>query len=61
MNNKRLTRSSDRMIAGVCGGIAEYLGWDPTAVRVAWVLLTFFTVFSGGVVYLILWLVMPEE
>ncbi len=61
MNNKRLTRSSDRMIGGVCGGIAEYLGWDPTAVRVAWVLLTFFTVFSGGVVYLILWLVMPED
>lgn len=61
MNNKRLTRSSDKMIGGVCGGIAEYLGWDPTAVRVAWVLLTFFTVFSGVVVYLIFWLIMPED
>ncbi len=49
------------MIGGVCSGLAEYLGWDPTAVRVAWVLLTFFTVFSGVVVYLIFWLIMPED
>ncbi|HIT84204.1 MAG TPA: PspC domain-containing protein [Candidatus Avibacteroides faecavium] len=61
MNNRRLTRSSNRMIGGVCSGLAEYLGWDPTAVRVAWVLLTFFTVFSGVVVYLIFWLIMPED
>lgn len=61
MNNRRLTRSSNKMIGGVCSGLAEYLGWDPTAVRVAWVLLTFFTVFSGVVVYLIFWLIMPED
>ena len=34
-NNKKLTRSrKERMIAGVCGGLAEYLGWDPTLVRI---------------------------
>jgi phage shock protein PspC (stress-responsive transcriptional regulator) len=58
---KRLTRSDNKMIAGVCGGIAGYLGWDPTLVRVAYVLLSFFTFFSGVIVYLILWIVMPAE
>lgn len=48
------------MIAGVCAGIADYFGWDITLVRIVYVLATFFTVFSGGVVYLILWLIMPE-
>ncbi|MDH6342677.1 phage shock protein C [Parabacteroides sp. PFB2-12] len=62
MEGKRLTRSlKDKMIAGVCGGIANYLGWDPTLVRVAYVLLSVFTVFAGVLVYLILWLVMPQE
>ena len=61
-NNKRLMRSRvNRNLAGVCGGIAEYLGLDPTAVRVAYVLLTFFTCFSGVLVYIILWLIMPEQ
>lgn len=53
-------RSNNRMIAGVCSGIADYFGWDITLVRIIYVLLTFFTAFSGGIVYLILWLVMPE-
>ena len=50
MANKRLTRSSDRMIAGVCGGIAEYFGWDPTMLRVLYTLATIFTAFSGIIV-----------
>lgn len=59
---RRLTRTTDdRMIAGVCGGIATYLGWDPTLVRIAYLLLTVFTVFSGVVVYIILWICMPED
>ncbi|MCC8186221.1 MAG: PspC domain-containing protein [Bacteroides sp.] len=58
--HKRLTRSANRMLAGVCGGIAEYFGWDPTWVRIAYVLLTFFTLFSGGFVYILLWIIMPE-
>lgn len=57
---KRLYRSrQNRTLAGVCGGIAEYLGWDPTLVRVAWIILTLLGG-SGILIYLIFWLVMPE-
>ncbi|MBD8898257.1 PspC domain-containing protein [Rhodanobacter sp. DHG33] len=57
---KRLYRSrQNRTLAGVCGGIAEYLGWDPTMVRVAWIILTLLGG-SGILIYLIFWLVMPE-
>jgi len=57
---RRLHRSlTDRKLAGVCGGIAEYLGWDPTLVRVLWIVLTFLGG-SGVLAYLILWLVMPD-
>jgi phage shock protein PspC (stress-responsive transcriptional regulator) len=58
---KRLTRSTDKMIAGVCGGIARYFDLDPTLVRVAYILLCIFTMFSGVIAYLILWIVMPVE
>ena len=59
--DKRLYRSrSDRKIAGVCGGIAEHFGWDPTLVRLGWLLLTLMGG-SGVLIYLILWLVMPES
>ena len=52
----------DRMIAGVCGGIAKSLGWDPTLVRVTYVLASLFSAaFPGILVYIILWAVMPEE
>lgn len=51
----------DRMIAGVCGGIAQWLGWDPTLVRVLYVLCSVFSIaFPGFIVYIILWIVMPE-
>lgn len=61
-NNKKLTRSrKERMIAGVCGGLAEYLGWDPTLVRIVYALATIFTAFAGIIIYLILWSIMPEE
>lgn len=59
---KRLYRSVDnQMIAGVCGGIADYLGWDATIVRIAYVLLTIFTIFSGVLIYIILWLIIPKN
>ncbi|MCL2646349.1 MAG: PspC domain-containing protein [Phycisphaerales bacterium] len=60
---KPLKRStSNVMIVGVCSGIAEWLGWDPTAVRVAYVLLSVFSAgFPGLVAYLILWVVMPKD
>lgn len=61
MNNRKLTRSNDRMIAGVCSGLAEYFGLDTTLVRVGYALLTVFTAFSGVIVYLILMIIMPER
>jgi phage shock protein C len=56
-----LTLSNNRMIAGVCGGLAEWLGWDPTLVRILYTVLTIFTVFSGAIFYLILWIIMPKK
>ncbi len=50
------------MIAGVCGGIARSLGWDPTVVRIAYLLVSVFSAaFPGILVYLFLWLLMPKE
>jgi phage shock protein PspC (stress-responsive transcriptional regulator) len=48
------------MIAGVCGGLAEHLGWSPFRLRVVWVLATIFTAFAGLIVYLALWFLMPK-
>jgi len=51
-----------RQIAGVCGGIGEYLDIDPTVVRVAYVLLSILsTGFPGIVIYLLLWALIPER
>ncbi|MBN2370841.1 MAG: PspC domain-containing protein [Vicinamibacteria bacterium] len=51
---------TNRMIAGVCGGLAEWLGWDPTLVRVLYVALSVLSAaFPGMLVYIILWIVMP--
>lgn len=53
---------ANRQIAGVCAGIADYFGLDPTTVRVAYVLLSVFSAaFPGIVVYLILWMLIPER
>ena len=57
---KRLTRSDDKMIGGVCAGLAEYLDIDPTIVRIVWVLMVFFAGF-GILLYVILWLIMPKQ
>ena len=59
MAEKKLTRSNNKMIGGVCAGIADYLGLDPTIVRIAWILMVFFAGF-GILLYLILWIVMPK-
>ncbi len=59
-HEKRLARSKDQWIAGVCGGIAEFLGWKPDVVRLLWVLGTILSVGLGGLAaYVVLWLVMP--
>ena len=62
MSTGKLTKSShDRVIAGVCGGIANYFDVDPTLVRVGYVLLSIFSAaFPGLLVYIILAIVMPD-
>ena len=56
----RVRRSHNKMIAGVCGGLAERLGWSPDRFRVAYVILSIFSAaFPGILVYLVLWFVMP--
>ena len=53
---------SNRMIAGVVGGLADYFGLDPSLLRVIYVLVSIFSVaFPGILVYIILWIVVPEE
>jgi phage shock protein PspC (stress-responsive transcriptional regulator) len=60
MASGRLVRSTtDRKIAGVAAGVAHYLDLDVTAVRVAWILAVIFGGF-GLLVYIILWIVLPE-
>ena len=57
-----LRSRDDKVIAGVCGGIARSLGWSSTAVRILYVLVSILSAaFPGILVYIILWVVMPEE
>lgn len=61
MVEKKLYRSErDRMIAGVCGGLAEYFNVDPVLVRLLWVAFTFF-VGSGILLYILACIIMPSE
>lgn len=57
---RRLTRSPDRTIAGVCGGIADYLRVDPTLIRVATVVVGVFTFPMVPILYLIAWAIIPD-
>jgi len=61
--NRPLRRSThNRMIAGICGGIAEYFGMDATLIRVIYVVGSIVSVaFPGLLIYLILWLIIPER
>jgi phage shock protein PspC (stress-responsive transcriptional regulator) len=58
---KKLHRSrTEKMIAGVCGGLAEYFNVDPTLIRVLWIIAVLFA--GGGVLaYIILWIVLPLD
>jgi phage shock protein C len=62
MASNPLRRSRrNRMIAGVCGGLAQWLGWDATLVRVLYVVVSVLSVaFPGILVYILLWILMPE-
>jgi phage shock protein PspC (stress-responsive transcriptional regulator) len=56
----KLIRSRNRWLGGVCGGLADWLGWSPTMVRILYILVSIISVaFPGILVYLILWFVMP--
>jgi phage shock protein C len=60
--NPLVRSSTDRLLAGVCGGIARWLGWSPLAVRIlAAVLALASAVLPGAIAYLVLWLVMPAD
>jgi phage shock protein PspC (stress-responsive transcriptional regulator) len=57
---RKLYRSRNQMIAGVCSGIAEYFGLDATLIRVIYAILSFFSIgFPGLFLYIILWIIMP--
>ncbi|KUK59788.1 MAG: Phage shock protein C, PspC [Methanoculleus marisnigri] len=60
---KKLTRStSDRWVAGICGGIGEYFEIDPNVIRVVWVIVTVLTGFLPGIIiYILLWIILPEQ
>ncbi len=62
MEQKKLRRSNNKMVAGVCAGLAEYFDVDPTMVRVVYAVLTFFSAaFPGILLYIILMLLMPNQ
>ena len=58
---KKLYRSNDSVIFGICGGIGEYFGVDPTIIRVLWVASIFFTAFSSILIYIILAFIIPKK
>lgn len=62
-SGKKLYRStSNKMLAGVCGGIAEYFNVDPTIIRLAYVLLSVFTAaFPGIIVYILAMIIIPSD
>jgi len=60
--DKKLKRSKNQIIAGVCAGFADYIGWDVTLVRAIYAVLSIASVgFPGIVLYIILWLIMPLD
>lgn len=63
MSSKRLMRSSnDKLLGGVCAGLAEYFDFDPVLVRIAYAFLTIFSAaFPGLLLYIVMWIVMPEK
>jgi phage shock protein PspC (stress-responsive transcriptional regulator) len=59
---KRLYRSrNERLLGGICGGLAEYFRVDPTIMRLIYILLCFVSLGSGVLIYIVLWLIVPEK
>ncbi len=62
MSKAKLTRSRSRVIAGVCAGLAEWLGWDIAMVRILYLVVSILSAgFPGTLVYIILWIIMPDD
>lgn len=60
--NKLMRAADDRMVAGVCAGIANFFGWPPNRVRTIYVVVSVLSAaFPGILVYVVLWLLMPSE
>jgi phage shock protein C len=57
---KKLRRSHDQFVGGVCAGIGEYFGLDTTLVRVAYAIISFFTGGIAAVFYVVLWMIIPQ-
>jgi phage shock protein C len=54
--------TTNKMLGGVCGGCAEYFGWDPTFVRIIYALVSIFSAaFPGIIVYLVFWVIVPKR
>jgi len=58
---KKLTRSNNKIIAGVLGGFADYLDVDPTLIRIIFSIFTIFSMGLGLLIYLIAWILMPKK
>lgn len=59
--NKKLTKSADKMLSGVCGGLAEYFELDPTLVRIGYAALSLFSAcFPGLLLYIVMAIIMPK-
>ena len=58
---RKLERSNDRVLGGVCAGFAEYMDFDPVAVRLGYAALTLFTAFAGIPFYVVAWIIIPAK
>jgi phage shock protein C len=59
---KRLYRlKRDRMLGGVCAGLGEHFDVDPAVIRLVWAVVTIFSIGTGVLVYLLAWIIIPEE
>ena len=62
MGSKRLYRSGrDKLLGGVCGGIADYVNIDPVVIRILWVIGAFASLGTAILIYIILWIIMPRN
>ena len=59
--NKLYRSKTNKIIAGVCGGIGEYFKVDPTLVRLLWLLISVMSAGSGVVAYIVAWIIIPKE